>query len=63
MYVTNGSVDGKSQQPFIFRVGQAMMLEDSEGHQVRATCVGFVGQSTLWEYEFPDDEDSGETIG
>ena len=30
-----------------------MMLEDSDGHQVRATCVGFVGQSTLWEYETP----------
>jgi hypothetical protein len=62
MYVTNGSVDGKSQQPFIFRVGQPMILEDTEGHQVRARCVGFVGQSTLWEYEFPD-EDSGEAVG
>ncbi len=62
MYVDNGSVDGKSQQPYFFRVGQPMILEDSEGHQVRATCVGFVGRSTLWEYEFPD-EDSGEAIG
>jgi hypothetical protein len=61
MYVTNGSVDGKSQQPFFFRVGQPMILEDSEGHQVWAACVGFVGVSTLWEYEFPD-EDSGEAV-
>jgi hypothetical protein len=30
-----------------------MVLEDSEGRQVRATCVGFAGQSTLWEYEYP----------
>jgi len=62
MYVTNGSVDGRSQQPFFFRVGQPMILEDSEGQQVRATCVGFVGQSTLWEYQFPD-EDPGEAVG
>jgi hypothetical protein len=46
----NGSVDGRSQQPFIFGVGKfgvgkPMMLEDNEGHQVRATYVGFVGQS------------------
>jgi hypothetical protein len=54
MYVTNGSVDGQSQQPFFFRVGKPMILEDNEGHQVRATCVGFVGQSTLWEYEYPE---------
>ncbi len=53
MYVDNGSVDGRAEQPFPFRVGKAMMLEDSEGHQVRATCVGFVGRSTLWEYELP----------
>jgi hypothetical protein len=53
IYVDNGSVDGKADQPFHFRVGQPMLLEDSEGHQVRATCVGFVGRSTLWEYEFP----------
>ena len=53
MYLDNGSVDGQAEQPFYFRVGKPMMLEDSEGHQVRATCVGFVGRSTLWEYEFP----------
>ena len=56
MYVTNGSVDGRAQQPFFFGVGKPMMLEDSEGHQVRANCVGFVGQSTLWEYEYPEDD-------
>jgi hypothetical protein len=56
MYVTNGSVDGRAEQPFIFSVGKPMLLEDSEGHQVRATCVGFVGQSTLWEYEYPEDD-------
>ena len=52
MYVDNGSVDGLAQQPFRFTVGHPMMLEDSHGRQVRATCVGFVGQSTLWEYDF-----------
>jgi len=55
LYVDNGSVDGRAEQPFFFRVGAAMMLEDSEGRQVRATCVGFVGRSTLWEYQFPED--------
>lgn len=54
MYLDNGSVDGRAEQPFHFRIGEAMMLEDSEGHQVRATCVGFVGRSTLWEYELPN---------
>jgi hypothetical protein len=58
MYVTNGSVDGRAEQPFQFRVGRPMMLEDSEGHQVRATCVGFVGRSTLWEYELPNSQSS-----
>lgn len=53
MYVDNGSVDGLTQQPFRFTVGRPMILEDSHGKQVRATCVGFVGRSTLWEYEFP----------
>jgi hypothetical protein len=53
MYVDNGSVDGLAQQPFRFAVGRPMMLEDSQGKQVRATCVGFVGRSTLWEYEYP----------
>jgi hypothetical protein len=53
MYVTNGSVDGLAQQPFRISVGVPMMLEDSDGKQVRATCVGWVGQSTLWEYETP----------
>jgi len=53
MYLDNGSVDGRPEQPFHFRIGRPMMLEDSEGHQVRATCVGFVGRSTLWEYETP----------
>lgn len=53
MYVDNGSVDGKAQQPYYFAVGQPMLLEDSHGKQVRATCVGFVGRSTLWEYEYP----------
>ena len=53
MYVDNGSVDGLAQQPFRFTVGRPMMLEDSHGKQVRATCVGFVGRSTLWEYEIP----------
>jgi hypothetical protein len=56
MYVDNGSVDGRAEQPFHFRVGKPMMLEDSEGHQVLATSVGFVGRSTLWEYELPDDQ-------
>jgi hypothetical protein len=55
MYVDNGSVDGLAQQPFRFTVGRPMMLEDSHGKQVRATCVGLVGQSTLWEYETPND--------
>ena len=55
MYLDNGSVDGRSEQPFHFRVGRPMTLEDSGGHQVRATCVGFVGRSTLWEYEFPNE--------
>ena len=54
MYVENGSVDGRAEQPFFFRIGNPMMLEDSEGHQVRATCVGFVGRTTLWEYELPE---------
>ena len=53
MYVDNGSVDGLAQQPFRFTVGRPMMLEDSHGKQVRATCVGFVGRSTLWECETP----------
>jgi hypothetical protein len=53
MYLDNGSVDGKSEQPFSFRVGKPMMLEDSNGRQVRATCVGFVGRSTVWEYQYP----------
>ena len=53
MYVDNGSVDGLAQQPFRFTVGRPMLLEDSHGKQVRATCVGFVGRSTLWEYEYP----------
>jgi hypothetical protein len=52
MYVDNGSVDGKAQQPFYFTVGHPMLLEDSHGKQVRATCAGFVGRSTLWEYEY-----------
>ena len=54
IYVDNGSVNGQSDQPFGFKVGRPMMLENSEGFQVRATCVGFVGRSTLWEYEYPD---------
>jgi hypothetical protein len=53
MYVENGSVDGRAEQPFHFRIGHPMMLEDSDGQQIRATCVGFVGRSTLWEYEYP----------
>jgi hypothetical protein len=53
IYVSNGSVDGQVQQPYRFSVGTPMMLEDSNGKQVRATCVGFVGRSTLWEYEYP----------
>ncbi len=53
MYLDNGSVDGLTQQPFLFAVGRPMMLEDSHGKQVRATCVGYVGRSTLWEYEYP----------
>ena len=55
MYVENGSVDGKPGQPFHFTVGQTLLLEDSEGRQVRATCAGFVGGSTLWEYDYPED--------
>jgi hypothetical protein len=58
MYLDNGSVDGRAEQPFHFRVGKPMMLEDSEGHQVRATCAGFVGRSTLWEYELPNSQSS-----
>lgn len=54
MYVDNGSMNGQAQQPYYFSVGQPMMLEDSHGKQVRATCVGFVGRSTLWEYEYPE---------
>jgi hypothetical protein len=57
MYVTNGSVDGRAEQPFFFTVGRPMMLENSEGLQVRATCVGFVGRFTLWEYEYPRSDD------
>lgn len=53
MYITNGSLNGSADQPAFFTVGTPVMLEDSEGNQVRATCVGFVGGSTLWEYEFP----------
>ena len=53
MYVENGSVNGRAEQPFIFKIGHPMMLEDSEGTQARVTCVGFVGRSTLWEYEYP----------
>ncbi len=54
MYVTNGSLNGSPAQPAYFTVGQPMMLEDSNGNQVRAICVGFVGSgNTLWEYEFP----------
>jgi len=55
MYVTNGSVDGLAEQPFHFKVGQPLILEDNQGREVRATCVGFVGQSTLWEYRYPED--------
>lgn len=54
MYVDNGSMNGQAQQPYYFAVGQPMILEDSHGKQVRATCVGFVGRSTLWEYEYPE---------
>ena len=54
MYVDNGSVDGRPTQPSFFAVGRPMMLEDGDGNQVRATCVGFVGTSTVWEYEFPE---------
>lgn len=53
MYLTNGSINGSVSRPGYFTVGEPMMLEDSEGNQVRATCVAFVGSSTLWEYEFP----------
>jgi hypothetical protein len=53
MYVTNGSVNGKADQPFHFQVGTPMIVEDGEGNQVRATCVGFVGRSSVWEYEYP----------
>ncbi len=35
MYVTNGSVDGRPEQPLFFTVGRPMMLENSEGLQVR----------------------------
>lgn len=52
MYISNGSLNGSASQPAFFTVGEPMMLEDSDGRQVRATCVGFVGGSTLWEYEF-----------
>ncbi len=52
MYITNGSLNGIVSSPAFFTVGEPMMLEDSNGHQVRATCVAFVGSSTLWEYEF-----------
>ncbi|MBN7411159.1 TIR domain-containing protein [Mycobacteroides abscessus] len=52
MYLTNGSINGSVSRPGYFTVGEPMMLEDSEGNQVRATCVAFVGSSTLWEYEF-----------
>ena len=55
IYLDNGSVDGRAEQPFSFSVGTPMMLEDGQGRQVRATCVGFVGRSTLGEYEFPED--------
>lgn len=69
MYITNGSLNGSASQPAFFTVGVPMMLEDSNGKQVRATCVGFVGRSTLWEYEYPekrpartDGTTSGETV-
>ena len=55
MYVDNGSVDGRAEQPFHFRVGKPMMLEDSEGHQVMATGDGFVRRSTIWEDELTCD--------
>lgn len=55
MYVDNSSVDGQSEQPFHFLIGQELLIEDAEGHQIRAKLVGFVGQSTLWEYRSPDE--------
>lgn len=54
MYIDNGSANGRAEQPFFFNIGTPLMLEDSEGRQVRATCVGFVGRHSLWEYEVPD---------
>lgn len=53
LYISNGSADGSPEQPYHFKVGTPMLLEDNEGYQVRATCVAFVGSSTLWEYEVP----------
>ena len=54
MYLDNGSVDGRAEQPFHFRVGRPMMLENGEGDQLRATCVGFVGEARCGSTKRPD---------
>jgi TIR domain len=45
MYVDNGSVDGRAGQPFHFRVGKPMMLEDSEGTKYGRPVLGSWGEA------------------
>jgi hypothetical protein len=50
LYADNMSIEGRSQQPYVFTIGKSFKLRDSEGHQFELTVLSIKGRSSLIEY-------------